>query len=228
MQEKYYLNKIYPLQDEVLRAIQDLNVDFYLTGGTVLSRCYLKHRYSDDLDFFVNDHPEFKPQCKRVISLFKQSPWKCEVTTASDTFVRVMLERDRIPLKIDFVNDVSFHYGNFELSQIYHRIDNWRNILSNKLCALSRLESKDIADILFIAKRYSFNWEDIFKEAREKDLWVEPLEICKIIKEAPAESFQTIKWITAVNTDKILNSLKRLHDDIFSGNTNSLSTIHTK
>ena len=66
MQEKYYQNKIYPLQDEVLRAIQDLNVDFYLTGGTVLSRCYLKHRHSDDLDFFVNDHPEFKPQCKRV------------------------------------------------------------------------------------------------------------------------------------------------------------------
>ena len=52
MQEKYYQDKIYPFQDEVLRAIQDLDVDFYLTGGTVLSRCYLKHRYSDDLDFF--------------------------------------------------------------------------------------------------------------------------------------------------------------------------------
>ena len=187
MQEKYYQDKIYPFQDEVLRAIQGLKVDFYLTGGTVLSRCYLKHRHSDDLDFFVNDHPEFKRQCKSVISLFKQSPWKYEVTTTSDTFVRVMLEKDQIPLKIDFVNDVSFHYGNLEKFQIYHRIDNWRNILSNKLCALSRLEPKDIADILFTARQYPFNWEDIFKEAREKDLWVEPLEICKTIKNFPIE-----------------------------------------
>jgi predicted nucleotidyltransferase component of viral defense system len=62
MPEKYYQNKVYPLQDEVLRGIQDLNVDFYLTGGTALSRCYLNHRYSDDLDLFVNDNPKFKDQ----------------------------------------------------------------------------------------------------------------------------------------------------------------------
>jgi len=52
MQETYYLDNVYPFQDEVLKVIQNLNVDFYLTGGTVLSRCYLQHRYSDALDFF--------------------------------------------------------------------------------------------------------------------------------------------------------------------------------
>ena len=203
-------------------------MDFYLTGETALSRHYLQHRYSDDLDFFVNNHPDFKKQCKRIIDSFKQSEQQFEVTTTADTFVRIMIESDQTLLKVDFVNDVPFHYGSFEQSKIYNRIDNWRNILSNKICALSRLEPKDIIDIIFIAKKYSFNWEDIFEEAKKKDLWAEPLKICKIIKEAPAESFQTIKLITAVNTDKILNSLKRLHDDIFFGNTNSLSTKLTK
>jgi len=57
----------------------------------------------------------------------------------------------------------------------------------------------DIADILFIAQRYEFNWEDVFEEAKRKDLWVDPLEICKIIKELPSELFHNIKWISPVN-----------------------------
>jgi len=31
---------------------------FYLTGGTALSRGYFNHRYSDDLDLFVNNHKD--------------------------------------------------------------------------------------------------------------------------------------------------------------------------
>jgi len=42
--------------------VEKLPVDFYLTGGTVLSRAYLNHRYSDDLDFFVNQNPNFEKQ----------------------------------------------------------------------------------------------------------------------------------------------------------------------
>ena len=30
MPEKYYLNKLYPFQDEILREIQSLDVDFIL------------------------------------------------------------------------------------------------------------------------------------------------------------------------------------------------------
>ena len=225
MPEKYYQDKLYSFQDKILKAVENLNVDFYLTGGTALSRCYLDHRYSDDLDFFVNDHPEFKEQCKKVITLFKQSNWKSEVTTTSDSFIRVFLEDDNLSMKIDFVNDVPFHYGNFEKLPVFHRVDNWRNILSNKICALTRAEAKDIADILFIAQQYSFEWEDIIGEAKEKDLWVEPLEVCKIIKDFPAELLLKIKWVIDINIDKMRDQLKILHDDIFYGKLNSLQTI---
>lgn len=222
MREKSYPDKIYPFQDKVLKTVENLNVDFYLTGGTALSRCYLGHRYSDDLDFFVNDHPDFKNQCKRVVAIFQQAQWQCDVTTTSDSFVRVFLEDGGTSMKIDFVNDVPFHYGNFEKLPIFHKVDNWRNILSNKICALSRMEHKDVADIVFIALRYSFEWENIVREAKEKDLWVEPLELCKIIKDFPIESLLDIKWIFDIKIDKIINHLKILHDDIFYGKSNSL------
>lgn len=34
---------------------------FYFTGGTALSAYYLKHRYSDDLDFFSESEVETVP-----------------------------------------------------------------------------------------------------------------------------------------------------------------------
>jgi len=40
--------------DKVLALIRRTDTAFYLTGGTALGRHYLHHRYSDDLDLFVN------------------------------------------------------------------------------------------------------------------------------------------------------------------------------
>ena len=60
MPDKSYYNKIYAVQDEIMEIVQRQEVDFYLTGDTALSRCYLNHRYSDDLDFFINQSPDFK------------------------------------------------------------------------------------------------------------------------------------------------------------------------
>lgn len=222
MPERYYSDKLYPLQDDVLKIIEKASVDFYLTGGTALSRCYLMHRYSDDLDFFLNAHSGFKDQSKTLVSLFKSGKLTCTVSTASETFLRVLLERDNVFLKVDFVNDVPFHYGEMVETSIFKRVDNWRNILSNKICALSRMEPKDIVDVLFIANRYAFSWEDILHEAREKDLWVDPLEICKLITSFQSTLIENIKWISAADTARIAGMIRPLHDDIFYGNDNSL------
>lgn len=74
MQNDYYQNILYPLQDKVLGIIGKLPVDFYLTGGTALSRAYLQHRYSDDLDFFVNNAPDFKKQVSDIIKVLEEFP----------------------------------------------------------------------------------------------------------------------------------------------------------
>lgn len=221
MPGRYYQNKVYPLQDKVLKVIETANLDFYLTGGTALGRCYLKHRYSDDLDFFVNDHKNFKQQCNLAVDLLKIS-WKCNIATTSASFVRLFIEEDDLVLKIDFVNDVPAHFGDITSFPIFHRVDNWKNILSNKVRALSRLEAKDIADILYIARRFLFEWEHVINEAREKDLWVDPLDICKLISQFPTDLFKKIKWIENVNLESLKRELGVIHDDIFAGKLNSL------
>ena len=142
--------------------------------------------------------------------------------TVSESFIRLSLEREKDFLKIDFVNDIKYHKGAFKTHSLFHQIDNWCNILSNKLCALSRMDVKDIVDILFIAKNYEFKWNEVFKDAKEKDLWVEPLEICKIIKEFPKELLNSIKWISPVNVEMLNKDITVLHNDIFLGQMNSL------
>ncbi len=222
MPARYYQDKLYPFQNRILQLVQNAGVDFYLTGGTALSRCYLNHRYSDDLDFFVNSHDDFKEQCNTVISDIGKSALKYEIGTTSKSFIRILLYDDELVLKVDFVNDVEFRYGSTVRSSIFHRVDNWRNILSNKICALSRREAKDIVDMLFLAKENRFDWEKIIEESRKKDTWVSPLEIAKILHEFPIEQLETIKWIESINTEEISDILKRLHDDVFYGKPNSL------
>ena len=53
-------NKLYERQDRILRKVFESEGTLFpgarviLVGGTALARCYLKHRTSYDLDFFVN------------------------------------------------------------------------------------------------------------------------------------------------------------------------------
>lgn len=52
--------QLYKQQDKILKKIFDIERDLFpgarviLAGGTALARCYLQHRASYDLDFFVN------------------------------------------------------------------------------------------------------------------------------------------------------------------------------
>lgn len=66
MDSAWYEQRLYPLQDAVLSAIQAAGTPLYLTGGTALARGWTGHRYSDDLDLFVNDDPAFPLYADRV------------------------------------------------------------------------------------------------------------------------------------------------------------------
>ena len=222
MPNVFYSAKLYPFMDKVLALIRQADTAFYLTGGTALGRHYLQHRYSDDLDLFVNAAGDFREQVKKAMAALRRGGIAVEPGTAADTFVRILAGEEETSLKIDFINDVTFHYGDFQEAPFYPRIDHWRNILSNKLCALSRREPKDMADILAIAGRFAFAWPDIFSEARQKDLWVEPLEISRMIQEFPAELLAAVKWVQPCDPGVFADDLSAIHRDIFHGRDNSL------
>jgi len=67
-----------------------VDTGFYLTGGTAASRGYLGHRFSDDLDFFVNDEPLFALWSDRVTaSLAAHAEWTTRVLLRESRFVRL-------------------------------------------------------------------------------------------------------------------------------------------
>jgi predicted nucleotidyltransferase component of viral defense system len=223
MQDLYYFNRLYPLQDKTLKIIEGLATDFYLTGGTVLGRHYLHHRYSDDLDFFMNAQPDFHKQVDEVIAALENSfNQPVSAGLKEDTFVRLFISEKDVLLKIDFINDVPFHSGELITSSLFSKTDNIQNILSNKISALSRDESKDIADLLFISRTFSFNWERVINEAKQKDDWVNELDISKRFHEFLVSRFEGLKWIENVDLTKCEQQLKQMAVDVLNGTDNSI------
>ena len=88
---KPYYKDLYVIQDAVFAIIEDY--DFYLTGGTALSRFYLNHRYSDDLDFFVNQKDDFLAVVREIIAKIK-SMFNLETRVMTEDFAQVFIHSD--------------------------------------------------------------------------------------------------------------------------------------
>jgi hypothetical protein len=224
MQKNYYQNTLYPLQDRVLRMMEKLPVDFYLTGGTALSRAYLNHRYSDDLDFFLNNEPKFSNQVETFVKALNETRLKFEISVTGDSFARLFIYEADSVLKIDFVNDIPYRTGLPVITPLYNKTDIIPNILTNKLTALGRYSAKDIVDLVFISLNFSFNWVEIMKEAAEKDMWINAIEASKILDSFPLTKLEEIVWVKPLNDVNLFE--KHLHiliGDILKGGENSLN-----
>jgi len=222
MSEAHYLNSLYPLQDSVLQLFTANNIPHYLTGDTALSRFFLQHRYSDDLDFFLNNDPDFEKESDRAISLLQNNFEQVSVNNRQLQFGRVFITKGNITLKLDFVNDVAHHLNDFEKKPLYHKIDNPLNILSNKIAALNRQAAKDIADILFICQRYSFTWPGIINDAAKKDNWVNEVDVLTAIKTFDVNKLASdVIWTNPPAPGAFSGPVKKICFDIASAAANS-------
>jgi hypothetical protein len=228
---KFYTESLYPIQDGVLLVVKNSGTPFYLTGGTALSRHYLNHRYSDDLDLFVNNDPHFQDYVSLIIGSLNKKHEEYNWMLLENTFIKardyvqinIKYKFDSSPvLKIDMVNDTAEHAGGFEMNPDLGNVDGWRNILSNKLSAVFRFEVKDYIDIWAISKSFSFKWEDIIADARKKEAGLDPSLICEAIKGLPVSYYSRIKWIQEVNYDLVKNDLEKIALDILGGYENSI------
>ncbi len=223
MHADYYQKLLYPLQDKILDLISELELPFYLTGGTALSRFYLNHRYSDDIDLFINSNAEFRNYINKFENYFLlHKELVLEVINKASDFARFYIHKDNLTLKLDFVNDVPYHYGELSYKGKV-KIDHIFNILSNKLSALARYEAKDIVDIIFISLKHNFNWEAMFKIAQEKDTWVNEIDCAEIINTFNTDLLKQILWINQPDLLYISSLLKAISQDIVLGRDNSLT-----
>lgn len=142
-----------PLQEQLIELVRqddDIRAKFYLTGGTALAEFYLRHRRSEDLDFFT-DEPVGKEEVVRFIdkveNKLKLPKFRYEKIHDRHGFI---LEHGKTALKLEFV------YYNFPASQKRRRVrgllvDSLKDIAANKLfAATDRREPKDLVDLAFI------------------------------------------------------------------------------
>lgn len=205
-----YLQKLYPFQDEVLKQVTPLKTGFYLTGGTASSRGYLNHRFSEDLDFFVNDDNSFLLWSDRIIQTLNLH-WKVSVMTREERFVRFFVQAPDIPLKIELVNDVPSHTGVLREHPVLGPLDSPENILANKVsAAIDRNEPKDLADIWGFCFKLGLSLETALQDAGSKAAGIFPADLARVLCSATIADWEAIRWIDAPPSEQYLSYLNQL------------------
>ncbi|MFH1851147.1 MAG: nucleotidyl transferase AbiEii/AbiGii toxin family protein [Candidatus Neomarinimicrobiota bacterium] len=226
---KFYTGSLYPLQDGVLNCINNSGTPFFLTGGTALSRYYLQHRYSDDLDLFVTTAAAYSDYVEILLkalianeSINKIIVDRNSVRRGKDytQFIVTASGNVEVALKIDLINDVAAHFGDLEIDSTLGRVDSWQNILANKLTALFRSEPKDVVDIWAIARKFPFDWQVLMAAAKTKEAGVEPETVYEILMSFPVKYIQAIKWINCPAETSFQKDIHRIAADILYGRKN--------
>lgn len=214
LQKEFYIKKLYPFQDSIFQKIDHLKTNFYLTGGTALSRFYLDHRYSDDLDFFVNDDNNFLYQLNSIQNELAKH-FQLKVVIKEERFSRYTIENDNLTLKLEFINDVPFYLGNINSFKLFTKVDNPLNILANKITAFrDREEPKDFADILLINNSFEVDWELIFTASQSKAAGIFPPEIAERLSSFNIEKLSILNWVKTPDFIELEKSKNKLLKDI--------------
>lgn len=218
----FYFSKLYPLQDEALSLISEAQTDFYLTGGTAVSRVYLNHRFSDDLDLFVNtaspfgENPRYREACNRILAMLKtRGGWHVTQAMAGPYFTRIIVTQGDVPLKIELVDDVAYHAGEVRHHPLFGRVDNPENLLANKITAVrDRTEPRDVADLWGLVKTFHLSIDKAITDARSKASGTYHAEIARRLCTATRADWERVAWINPPDPDTYLAELIEMGDNL--------------
>lgn len=163
--------KLTVLQKKTLKIFSKVNKhgDFYFTGGTALAVCYLRHRESDDLDFFTGEPTSIDPTARDFEKMLRAAGLSVQVERRQATFVRLLIEQE---LKVDMAMDAPFRLKPLlqsNIEGIKMPVDDLEDIAANKMLALfGRAEPRDFVDIYFLSKEY-FDFMEMVQMATKKD-----------------------------------------------------------
>ncbi len=216
MTPDYFLQKLYPLQDDVLHIITRAKVGLYLTGGTALSRGYLFHRFSDDLDLFTNLNSNFAEWCQKIISDLREvKAWQVEIQRFQSHFVRFFVTREDVILKVECVNDVPSHIGEITDHPTLGRLDSPENIIANKVTALlNREEPKDLADVWGLHYKLGLSLKKALTDADSKAVGIFPAYLAKRLFNITYKDWEAVRWITPPDPDQYIRELKTLAESL--------------
>ena len=197
MDKTYFQNVLYPFQDRFLGLLKTVETGFYLGGGTAASRAYLNHRYSEDLDFFVNDDEAFPLWTDRVIHAAAGRPgWEVQILLREPRFGRMLLKEGDAALKIELINDVPSRVGETLNHPVLGKVDSAENILSNKVTALlDRREPRDFADIWAFCTRMKLSLGRSLEDAKSKAAGIFPADLARVLWSVSEGDWEAVRWI---------------------------------
>ena len=210
----FYFDVLYPFQDRVIQSINQTDTGFYLTGGTAASRGFLQHRFSDDLDYFVNDDNRFGLWVERIIQALNKE-WKCDVVMKEERFARLNLLQKDFFLKIEMVNDVPARVGDVQHHPVLGRLDTAENILANKVTALlDRDEPKDLADIWGFCCQKNLSIHAAITGAQGKAIGIFPADLGRALCSVQKADWESIRWIQAPPAETFISQLNQLGESL--------------
>lgn len=145
---------------------------FYLTGGTALSEFYLKHRYSEDLDFFNEEEFSLLPIqafIKKVERILKAKKVEYQNFLGLHTFFFYLPDNEKF--KVDF-NFYPFSRIQKGLKFKNITIDSDYDIAVNKIHTIAmEPRARDFIDIYFLVKEKDYSFMDLLMKAKAKFDW---------------------------------------------------------
>jgi hypothetical protein len=155
---------------------------FYLSGGTALAAYYLRHRYSDDLDFFTR-HPD---NLRTATSLVERAAQAAELTVERvahrGELIQFSFSGDRHPdhplVKVECVTDTPPPPYFAEPRRFDGvAVDHLLCIAVNKTAIHTRFEAKDYIDLYLIVRSGAYPLEELIPLAKEKIIGLDDLTI---------------------------------------------------
>lgn len=172
------------LTEKQIRFLQAVGQDkslaeqFYLSGGTALAGFYLKHRYSEDLDFFSEN--EFE------VSAINAFLGKIK-TSLGITGVDYQQSFNRNLFFLHYGSEIlktEFTYFPFTRAEQGNNqwgvsIDSLRDIAVNKLFSIyQRTTARDYIDLFFICQNQAWGISELIQLARAKfDFDIDPVQL---------------------------------------------------
>ena len=140
--------------------------NFYFTGGTALSSYYLKHRYSDDLDFFSEKKFNNQIIFNMVEEIANKYNFNLQARFEEVVYIFDLIFSNNLKLKLDFSY---YPYKRLEKGDLIENlpIDSLLDIATNKIVTVSqRNDVKDFVDLYYLLQKYSL-W-DLISAAKIK------------------------------------------------------------
>ncbi len=179
---------------------------FYFSGGTALAHYYLRHRKSEDLDFFCEN--EFDPQQITIILKSIQNKLKFNEFDFQNSF-----NRNLYFLKFDdnYVLKLEFTYYPFQQIEKPSKKDNLLidspiDIATNKLFTIvQKPRGRDYYDLYYLIDKYGYQIEDLRMKAKIKFDWhIDPLQLASRLNEVDLKLDDPI-LLKKINKKKLIN-----------------------